>query len=232
MALSPAVTPTHAAPPAPGVHLGGGGHAKAGAALRITAKTSLTLAGAGGHFALELRGIDLTAAKRATYARPDYTGKRCTATPCSWSVARSGVAYEFRAFLIDLRNGKSAERSLPLRTWWARAQPHALTLLINGKHLPTTALTSGVDHYNNIAAGPMHVVAHWTTDARGTGDYVAISTLEPQVKNFASCSTGTSCVVTQQVPILHNQEVSWQVEVLTKRGHKLVRGFRICLNGV
>jgi hypothetical protein len=43
-------------------------------------------------------------------------------------------------------------------------------------------------------------------------------------------STGrASCRVPAKVPILDTQEMSWVVKVQTKRGHKLVTGFKVCL---
>jgi len=223
---------SRAEPTESGVALRGGTHAIAGYALSYTASTGATLAGAGGHFLLQLRGIALTHVPRATYARPDYLGRRCSAEPCRWSVVRGPASYEFRAFLVDLRRGKSASRSAPVRSVWARpAQPHALKLLFNGQNLPTTPLDGSADNYDDLTAGSLRVEARWTGDARGSGYYVLISTTEPVARDYVRCSTGTSCLVPGKVQLLANQEMSWSVKLLTVRGNKVVAGFKVCLAG-
>src|ERR1041385_3238551 len=78
------------------------------------------------------------------------------------------------------------------------ARPHNLKLLINGKRLAITPLTSSADNYVGTPAGKLRVEARWTTDARGTGYYIVISTTEPLLKEWARCSTGTSCLVSKR----------------------------------
>lgn len=218
----------------PSVELEGGTEATGGKALFFTASTEekLAQAQAGSNLALELRGIDVTHAPRATYDRPSYVDKtRCAAPPCEWTVVPDAAAtYEFRAFLVDIRNQKSVARSAPVRAVWeAPPRPRAVKLLINGKRLPITPLESTADDYIDIPAGKLRVEAVWTTDARGTGYQVAISNSQPPVDE--RCSSGTSCLVPAKVPILIGQEMTWVVKILTTRGQKLVTGFRVCLAG-
>ncbi len=125
----------------------------------------------------------------------------------AWSVAPSGAATS-RALL----------------------RPHALKLLINGKTWPITQF-NGLDRYTPIPAGRLRVEARWTTDARGTGYYVVISTTEPVKRNFRTCFAGTSCLVRQSVSILPGQEMSWTVKIMTVKGQRLVGGFMVCLDG-
>jgi hypothetical protein len=217
------------------VELQGGTEATGGKALFFTATTDEGLAQVkvGSKLALELRGINLDSTPRATYDRADYVDKtRCAAEPCEWTVAPNRAAtYEFRAFLVDIRNGKSAgDRSEPVEVVWdAPPRPRALKLLVNGKPQPITPLADTTDHYHDIPAGKLDVEAVWTGDASGTGYDVAISNSQPPVDE--RCSTGTSCRVPAKVPILENQEMSWVVKVQTSRGHKLVTGFKVCLKG-
>jgi hypothetical protein len=110
-------------------------------------------------------------------------------------------------------------------------RPHDLKLLVNGKRLPITPLMGGTDKYTEIPAGRLRVEARWTTNARGTGYRVQISTTEPQARDYASCSTGTSCLVAIRVPILVGQEMSWSVKILKTRTNKLVAGFKVCVYG-
>ncbi len=214
------------------IELQDGSDATGGKALFFKASTDERLAGSGGDFALELRGIDV-AHKNATYDRPTYHDKvRCIVLPCEWTVAPDAAStYEFRAFLIDQRKNKPAGKSAPVEVDWAAPpRPHALELLVNGKSMPVIPLDGG-DEYIDIPAGKLQVEAQWTTDARDTGYVVVISTAEPQDRVYARCSTGTSCLVPVKVPILVDQEVSWVVEVLTTRGGKVVTGGRVCLDG-
>jgi hypothetical protein len=111
-------------------------------------------------------------------------------------------------------------------------RPHNLKLLINGKRLPITRLTDTTDNYADIRAGRLRVEARWATNARGTGYHVQISTTEPQARDYARCSTGTSCLVGSRVPILVGQEMSWSVKILKTRTNKLVAGFKVCLLGI
>jgi hypothetical protein len=103
--------------------------------------------------------------------------------------------------------------------------------LFNGKRLPITPLMGGTDNYVNIRTGRLRVEARWTTNARGTGYRVQISTTEPQARDYASCSTGTSCLVGIRVPIVVGQEMSWSVKILKTRTNKVVAGFKVCLVG-
>jgi hypothetical protein len=65
---------------------------------------------------------------------------------------------------------------------------------------------------------------------RGTGYRVVISTSEPAVRTYASCSTGTSCRVTKTVRIRPGQEMSWQIKVVWTRGNRLAAGVKVCLD--
>ena len=187
----------------------------------------------GSNLALELRGINLSSTPRATYDRADYVDRsRCAAEPCEWTVAPNAAAtYEFRAFLVDIRNGKLAgDRSEPVEVVWdAPPRPRALKLLVNGKRQPITPLDTGTDEYKDIAAGKLQVEAVWAGDVSGTGYEVAITNSQPPVDE--TCSTGTSCRVPKQVPILDTQEMTFVVKVQTTRGKKVVTGFKVCLKG-
>ena len=110
------------------------------------------------------------------------------------------------------------------------AQPHALQLLINGKQLPITPF-AGPDRYNPITAGKLSVVAKWKTKLQGTGLKVVISTTEPIVRTWRTCSTGTSCVVPSQVAILNGEQMSWIVRLMEVKRHyvKILSGFMVCL---
>jgi hypothetical protein len=228
-----AVAPSQAEPLVPRVTLRGGGHAASGRALTYTATTSAQLNGAGEEFALELRGIRLAEVPRATYEDPDYTGDRCRANPCRWSLIRGGEAYEFRAFLLDLKNGgKTIMRSPPVRSTWALPKaPDAVQLLINHRQWPIEPLDgAGPDEYLDIATGALSVQAKWKNELKGSGFLIVISTSEPADRDFARCSTGTSCEVSKRVAIKDGQEMSWNVKILTS-AKKLVSGFKVCLIG-
>ena len=114
----------------------------------------------------------------------------------------------------------------------ASAQPHALMLLINGKQLPIT-LFNGSDHYTAITSGRLRVEARWQGDLRGSGYRVVISTTEPELKTFRTCTAGTSCLVSQLVPIVHKEEMSWTVKVIKVQTHHItvLGGFMVCLVG-
>jgi hypothetical protein len=92
-------------------------------------------------------------------------------------------------------------------------------------------LDNGEDTYLPIRSGKLDVEARWTKDARRSGYSVVVSTTEPVTRDYAICSTGTSCVVRKRVAILPNQEMSWTVKVVTTKGKRLVMGVRVCLAG-
>jgi hypothetical protein len=110
-------------------------------------------------------------------------------------------------------------------------RPHALKFLINGKRLPIVPIVGGPDDYAAFHARAMKVEARWATDADGTGYHVVISTAEPAEKNYATCSTGTSCRVAKAVPIGAGDEVSWNVKVVRTRDKQPVAGYKVCLMG-
>jgi hypothetical protein len=58
-----------------------------------------------------------------------------------------------------------------------------------------------------------------------------ISTTEPTVRTWKTCSTGTSCTVPQQVPILNGEQMSWTVRLMISKPHfvKIIAGFMVCL---
>ena len=111
-------------------------------------------------------------------------------------------------------------------------QPSALKLLINGKQLPKTPF-GGPDRYTPIKASKLRVEARWKGDLRGTGLRVRISTTEPTTRTWRTCTTGTSCLVRQRVPIFKGEEMSWTVTIEQSRPHsvKILDGFMVCLNG-
>jgi hypothetical protein len=112
----------------------------------------------------------------------------------------------------------------------AAAQPHALKLLMNGKRLPITPF-GGPDYYNPITASKLRVQARWKGDLRGTGYKVVISTTEPTVHTYRTCSTGTSCLVPKLVPVQNGEQMSWIVRIMKVKPHfvKIVGGFMVCL---
>ena len=216
------------------VELEGGTEATGGKAIVFTATTDEELAQVkvGSNLALELRGINLSSTPRASFDRADYVNKtRCAAEPCEWTVAPNAAAtYEFRAFLVDIRDGESSGSSEPVEVVWdAPPRPRAVKLLVNGKRQPITPLETGTDEYIDIAAGKLQVEAVWTGDVSGTGYEVAISNTQPPVDE--TCTTGTSCRVPAAVPILDTQELTFVVKVQTTQGQKLVSGFKVCLKG-
>jgi hypothetical protein len=110
------------------------------------------------------------------------------------------------------------------------AKPHGLTLLINGKKLPITPF-SGPDRYTPIKASTLRVKALWQGSLAGTGYKVVISTTEPGVRTYRTCSTGTTCVVPRLVAIHNHEEMSWVVKIMKVRGHitQILSGFMVCL---
>ena len=106
-----------------------------------------------------------------------------------------------------------------------------MKVLINGKSMPLSKLSTGVDDYKPVRPGRMRVEARWTGSATGSGYYVVLSTTEPKVKDFATCRTGTSCLVTKTVRILDGQEMSWTVRIVKKSNLLPVAGYQVCLVG-
>ena len=111
-------------------------------------------------------------------------------------------------------------------------EPHGLKLLINGKQLPKTPF-GGPDRYTPIKASKLQVEARWQGNLKGTGYKVVISTTEPDLRTYRTCSIGTRCVVPQQVPIFKGEEMSWTVKIAQIKPHytKILSGFMVCLNG-
>jgi hypothetical protein len=126
----------------------------------------------------------------------------------------------------------SAWVAAPAHSAAVAAKPHGLTLLFNGKKLPITPF-SGPDHYVPIKPVVLHVAAHWLTNLQGTGYKVVISTTEPGLHTYATCVSGTSCIVRKPVPIVHNEEMSWTVRVIKVQPHRItiLSGFMVCLIG-
>lgn len=118
----------------------------------------------------------------------------------------------------------------PANSASSSGKPRALKLLINGKRLPITAF-GGPDRYNPITVSKLHVVARWTGNLTGTGYRIQISTTEPAQKIWRTCKTGTSCPVSQAVPIRKGQEFSWTVRIVRVETHlyQVVGGFMVCL---
>jgi opacity protein-like surface antigen len=112
----------------------------------------------------------------------------------------------------------------------ATAQPHGLKLLINGKQLPITPF-AGPDRYNPISASKLRVQAKWQGSLTGSGYKIEISTTEPTLKTWKSCSTGTSCLVAGRVPIVNGEQMSWTVRLMISKHHfvKIISGFMVCL---
>ena len=110
------------------------------------------------------------------------------------------------------------------------AKPHALKLLINGKQLPITPF-AGPDRYNPIKASKLRVEARWQGSLTNTGYKVVITTTEPHTRTWRTCSTGTSCLVGKQVPILNGEEMSWTVRIMKVKPHltQILAGFMVCL---
>src|SRR5262249_34728773 len=151
----------------------------------------------GGVYAVELRGINADSGG-ASFDDAEYVAKtRCVASPCEWTVVPAKAStYEFKAFLIDLRNNKPEGESHGVKLDWAAPpRPEEIELLVNGRTPPSTPLEG--DDYSDFPHGPMQVLAKWTTDARDTGYYVKISAGD---RVYAQCSTGTSCPVPEKVP--------------------------------
>jgi hypothetical protein len=212
----------------PPVQLEGGTESTGGKAIVLTASTDKKLASQlHGVYAVELRGID-KGTSGASFDKPAYVDKtRCVLSPCEWTLAPAKAStYEYKAFLVDLRNGTDAGESDSVKLDWpAPPRPEAIKLFVNGKTPPTTPLTG--EDYSKFPAGPQQVEAKWTTDASDTGYYVKISVGD---KVYAHCSTGTSCPVPGNVPLAKNDLMSWMVQLLTTKGDKVADGFKVCLD--
>jgi hypothetical protein len=228
--LTPAVATPARSAAAPTVQLTGGGQAASGKSLPFAATTNAKL---GTRYAVELRGVDLKRKPRSSFVQPDYRDPRtCKAPPCRWGVtSQVPIDYEFRAFLVDTRNGVASAASAGIRGIWSSGpQPHAFKFFVNGKSMRLNALNS-VDEYVPTRVGKLQVEARWTTDAAATAFSVVIATTEPQAFTYATCTKGTSCRVRARPSIKKDQEMSWTINVVTKKGRQLVIGYQVCLVG-
>jgi hypothetical protein len=126
--------------------------------------------------------------------------------------------------------GASVWLAAPAGSATVSTQPHSLRLLINGKQLPITPF-SGPDRYNPVKSSKLRVEATWKSSLTGSGYRVVITTTEPTVRTWRTCTTGTSCLVPQQVPMLKGEEMSWTVRVMKVKPHfvKIIGGFMVCL---
>jgi hypothetical protein len=203
-----------------------------GKALHFTASTGAKLSGEGGRFAVELSGVDLARGHHPKPGASDLKMLACVGPPCEWTLVPDATGtYEFQAFLINLETRKSTAKSAALQAVWkAPPRPDDFKLLINGKNMPLVPL-DGVDDYLDTPVGKLQVEARWTTDTKGTGYYVVVSTGEPEKRDHATCTTGTSCLVPTKVPIEDGQEMTWEVRVMTTRGDKVAAALRVCLVG-
>jgi hypothetical protein len=73
------------------------------------------------------------------------------------------------------------------------------------------------------------VEVRWTGDLKGSGAFIRVSTSEPKDKVFATCTVGTRCKIPRAVPLPLDVETSWQVELVTTSGHKVLAGYKYCL---
>jgi hypothetical protein len=204
-----------------------------GKALHFTASTGAKLSGEGGRFAIELSGVYVN---RGHHPMPggvsDLPLLACVTQPCEWTLLPDdATTYEFQAFLVNLDTRKATAKSaLVEAVWKAPPRPDAFKFLINGKNLPLVPL-DGVDEYLDAPVGKLQAEARWTTDTKGTGYYVVVSTTVPEKRDHAKCTTGTSCLVPTKVPIKDGQEMTWEVTVMTTRGDKVATALRVCLVG-
>jgi len=230
VALASALAAAPALAASPTVSLRGGGQVSAGKSLAFGAATNATL---GARYVVELRGVDLKRNPRSSFVQPDYRDPRtCKAQPCRWNVtSQVPIDYEFRAFVVDPRNGAASATSAGVRgTWAGGPQPHAFQFFVNGKRMKVNP-SGGVDVYLPVPAGRLRVEARWTTDARSTPYSVVLSMTEPQKATYATCTAGTSCRVPKLVPIGKDQEMSWQIAVVTKNGRQVATAYQVCLVG-
>ena len=143
----------------------------------------------------------------------------------------AATTYEVKAFLVNLDSRKPVAESPPVRTIWSPPpRPQDIEVLVNGKKMPLTELKAG-DIYIDVPAGKIEVEARWTNDIRDSGHYVVVATSAPKERVYATCRTGTSCPVPAKVPLVVDQEMSWQVRVMTTLGDKLADGKQVCLIG-
>lgn len=126
--------------------------------------------------------------------------------------------------------GAAVAIAAPAHSAAVSTRPHALKMLINGKRLPITPF-NGPDLYNPITASKVRAAAKWTGSLTGTGYKVVISTTEPTVHTWRTCSTGTSCVVKKALPIANGEEMSWTVRMMKVKPHLhvIIAGFMVCL---
>jgi hypothetical protein len=197
--------------------------------IRFVASTGAN-ADIGGRY-LELRGIDLAARPSHTYARPDVIRAGCNESSCTFAIGRSAEArYEFRAFLLDSHTDAVVSRSKPIRRSWPSLPVDGVQLLVNGKVRPLTEMFHVTDDYVPIAPGALDVVAHWKRRPRTPGYSVRISTTEPVKREYARCTTGTTCRVRKTLSIRRDQELSLLVSFHRPDG-SLIDGFQYCLVG-
>jgi len=112
----------------------------------------------------------------------------------------------------------------------AADRPHDFTMLLNGKKAPLED-RFGPDNYTEMRDGKKVLVATWKTDAAGTGTFVRISTTESRHQVYASCFRGTTCRVAVKIPVVPKQEMSFALELVTTKDHKVIEGYKVCLVG-
>jgi hypothetical protein len=184
-----------------------------------------------GHlYSVELQGIGASSGD-ASFDQPTYADpNRCVGgSTCEWTVVPPVKGtYEYRAVVSDLVHNDTVGQSNTVHASWSSPpRPRAIKLFVNGKTPRTVSLSE--DNYGPFPSGPMQVEAKWLTDASGTGYYVTISIAN---EIYASCSSGTTCSVPKQVTLPPGTEVSWTVQLMTKKGNKVAGGFKVCLKGL
>ena len=65
----------------------------------------------------------------------------------------------------------------------------------------------------------------------GSGYFIRIRASEPLSRIYARCSKGTTCVVPRTLRIHPGEEWEWVVELMTRRGGRVVGGFLVCIVG-
>ena len=114
--------------------------------------------------------------------------------------------------------------------WTDPPRPHDFELLVNGEPQKLVPLIES-DDYMPIPVGKLQAEGRWTTDARGTGYDVVLATTQPTNKTHATCRTGTSCPAPAAVPLGVDQEMTWELRLVTVKGDRVVGGAKICLVG-